>query len=135
MRIRKFAWAFAGSVAFGMPALADQNDWVGLYKGLDALDGSIDYMSISPTGPDMFEIRIMPSVISLCDTGQGWILADGRLTEDGQLHRHNGQVICEGNDPVSVDDRYLDRDPQTGIISYGATDDRRPLIYHRISSN
>lgn len=116
------------------PATADESGWSGLYKGLDALDGSIDYLSIAPSGPGEFEIRIMPSVISLCEGGSGWIVAEGRLTEDNKLYRQNARVICKDAEPFDLEDRILVRDAQTGIVRYEASDDRRALIYHRIST-
>ncbi|MCR9137626.1 MAG: hypothetical protein NXI27_16635 [Alphaproteobacteria bacterium] len=124
----------AAALAWVSPAMADENDWAGLYKGLDGLDGSIDYLSIAPSGQGTFDIRVMPSVISLCESGRGWIVAEGKLTDDGRLHRTNAQVICDGAEPVALEDRMLERDAQTGIVRYGASDDRRPLIFHRVST-
>lgn len=131
----RLALSLIGAFALTGPAAADDSDWIGLYKGLDALDGSVDYLSIAPTGPGTFDIRIVPSVISLCENGRGWIVADGTLTEDNTLRRHNSRVICEGREPVDIDDRIFTRDAQTGLIRFGATDDGRPLFYHRISTN
>lgn len=134
MKNRIVMWAFAAVLALASPAIADESGWAGLYKGLDALDGSIDYLSIAPSGEDMFDIRIMPSVISLCENGRGWIVAEGKLTDGNKLHRFNAQVMCEGIEPLSLEDKMLVRDAQTGIIRFEATDDRRPMIYHRIST-
>ncbi|WP_419912431.1 hypothetical protein [Hoeflea sp.] len=92
-------------------------------------------MSISTTGPGAFEIRIMPSVISLCESGRGWIVAQGRALDDNRLERHGARLFCEGSEPTSIRDLILVRDDETGVISFGATDDRRPLIYHRISTD
>lgn len=131
---RMLGWAAALSLALIGPAVADESDWAGLYKGLDALDGSVDYLSIAPSGEDRFDIRIVPSVISLCDNGRGWIVAEGKLTEDNRLHRFNAKVICDGAEPVALDDRFLVRDARSGIVRFEASDDRRPLIYHRIST-
>lgn len=127
--------ALFGLFLLASPAIAGENDWIGLYKGLDSLDGSIDYMSISSSGPGVLEIRTMPSVISLCETGRGWIVAEGRVLEDKRLHRQNAQVFCEDSEPFDIDDVYFVRDDQTGVVRFEATDDRRPLIYHRISTN
>lgn len=126
--------AFLGLTVLTGSALADDADWVGLYKGLDALDGSIDYLSIAIKGPGEFDIRVVPSVFSLCENGKGWIVAEGRLTDEGKLHRFNSRAVCEGGEPFDIRDRFLVRDEQTGIVRFGATDDDRPLIYHRIST-
>lgn len=134
MRERIVMWTMAGVLACASPAIADESDWAGLYKGLDALDGSIDYLSIASTGPGTFDIRIMPSVISLCENGRGWIVAEGKLTEDSRLHRHDAQLVCDGAEPISLEDKMLEREAETGIIRFGATDDLRPMIYHRIST-
>lgn len=135
MRNRLLQISALGVVSMAAPLWADENSWSGLYKGLDALDGSIDYLSISAIDADTYELRIVPSVISLCDTGRGWIIAKGKLNGDNEMLRQNGQVFCEGEAPRDVPDRVLTRDPQTAIIRYGATDDRRPLVYHKISTD
>ncbi len=106
----------------------------GLYKGLDALDGSIDYLSISPIDTETYELRIVPSVISLCTSGRGWIVAEGKVTTAGTMQRQNSRVFCEGEDAKDIADRELTLDPDLGIIRYGATDDRRPLVYHKVST-
>ncbi len=117
------------------PASAEDDSWSGLYKGLDALDGSIDYLSISRTDSETYELRIVPSVISLCTTGHGWIVAEGTLDGTDRMLRRNSRVYCEGEEPRDIDDRVLMLDRDAGIIRYGATDNRRPLIYHRVSTN
>ena len=127
--------ALVALFALAGPATADENDWVGLYKGLDALDGSIDYMSISKSGPGAFEIRTMPSVISLCESGRGWVVAEGSLTDDNRLQRQNARVFCEDSEPFGIDDVMFVREDDTGIIRFEAADDRRNLIYHRISTD
>ena len=135
MSFKGIGIALASIVALPTQVAAAEDAWSGLYKGLDVYDGSIDYLSISRTGPDTYELRVIPSVISLCETGRGWIVADGILNNDGNMLRQNGRVFCEGEDPVAVSDRVLTREVDTGIIRYGATDDRRPLVYHKISTN
>ncbi|MCY6382565.1 hypothetical protein [Hoeflea prorocentri] len=132
---RIFGAALVFLAVSAVPSTAGENEWVGLYKGLDALDGSVDYLSISTTAPGEFEIRIVPSVISLCETGVGWIVATGRLVEEGTLLRENARVFCQGAEPVSLENRYFVRDDETGVIRYGASDDGRSLIYHRISDD
>lgn len=134
MRDLFFTSALVGLLALASPAIADENDWAGLYKGLDALDGSIDYLSIAPSGPGEFELRTVPSIMSLCKNGRGWIVAEGRLTDDNRLHRFNARAFCEDKEPFDIEDRFFVRDAQTGIIRFDASDDRRPLIYHRIST-
>lgn len=132
----KDLWAALLSlVVLPIQAIAAEDVWSGLYKGLDVHDGSIDHLSISRTDADTFELRVVPSVISLCESGRGWIVAEGVLKEDGSMLRRNGQVFCEGEKPVAVPDRVLTRENDTGIIRYGATDNRRPLVYHKVSSN
>lgn len=135
MKHRVLAAISFGVISSAGSALADQEGWSGLYKGLDVLDGSIDYLSISRTDAETFELRVIPSVISLCETGRGWIVADGVLNDEGEMLRQNGRVFCEGEDPVDVPDRVLTREKETGIIRYGATDDKRPLVYHKVSTD
>jgi hypothetical protein len=117
------------------PAAADDDDWAGLYQGLDALDGSVDYMSIVPLGDGKFDIRVVPSVNSYCDSGVGWNVADGRLENDGTLVRENVTVYCDGDEPRSVSDGVYARDDDTGIVTLEHPDDGRKLYYHRISGD
>ncbi|SLN64970.1 hypothetical protein [Ruegeria meonggei] len=135
MKHRVLAAISLGVFTLAGSAWADEDDWSGLYKGLDILDGSIDYLSISRTDAETYELRIIPSVISLCQTGRGWIVADGVLNDEGNMLRQNGRVFCEGEQPNDVPDRVLSREKETGIIRYGATDDKRPLVYHKVSSD
>lgn len=135
MKYKNLWAALLGLMFLPIPAIAAEDVWSGLYKGLDVFDGSIDYLSISRTDADTFELRVVPSVISLCASGRGWIVAEGVLKEDGRMLRQNGRVFCEGEEPVAVPDRVLTREEETGIIRYGATDNRRPLVYHKVSSN
>ncbi|WP_299890481.1 hypothetical protein [uncultured Ruegeria sp.] len=135
MRYRILSVVLAGAIALPAHAFAEKDDWSGLYKGLDVYDGSIDYLSISLTSVETFELRIIPSVISLCETGRGWIVAEGKLNDEGKMLRQNSRVFCDGEEPADVADRVLTLDANTGIIRYEATDDRRPLVYHKVSSN
>lgn len=128
-----FIAALVGVCMLGTLGNADQVSWSGLYKGLDARDGSIDYLSIVPTGPDTFDIRIMPSAISSCESGVGWVLAEGRLESDGTITRHNSIRVCDGVDRQDMADAVFQRDPETGVVSFGASDDGRALYFHPIS--
>ncbi len=115
------------------PALADDEDWAGMYQGLDSLDGSIDYMSIVPLGNGMFDIRIVPSRISICDTetGAGVITALGRLTDEG-LVREKPLLKCFGLEPRIIKDSLYTRDDKTGILTPLASYDGRKHYFHRI---
>lgn len=135
MRHRIAASILVFLFALSGPALADDEDWIGLYKGLDALDGSINYMSISSTGPGTFEIRTVLTVISLCEGGSGWIVGQGRVSDDDTLMRHDARVFCRGEEPFSLKDMTFLRDDDTDVISIDAPDDGRALIYHRISDD
>jgi hypothetical protein len=129
------AFVIYAVVYFGIvsaPAVAgEEHDWVGLYQGLDALDGSIDNMSIMRTGDGEFHIRIVPSRISLCESGVGWIVGDGRLA-DGVMVRHNSLLFCEGHEPEPLVDVEIVRDDLTGVLSNRTEDDQRILYYHPV---
>jgi len=117
-------------------AHADDADWAGLYVGIDALDGSIDRLSIVPNGDGTFDIRMVSDGISLCDpeTPAGIILATGRIV-DGQLVRENVRLKCEAADEIALDDGVYTRDDGTGILTLPAPDDGRQMQYHRISDD
>jgi len=116
------------------PVIADDDDWAGLYQGLDAFDGSVDYLSIVPSSDGKFDIRVVPSAISLCESKVGWIVAEGRLVDDETLARENVKVHCSDAEPKSVPDGVYSRDDQTGILTIETPDDKRTNYYHKISN-
>lgn len=130
--IGQIAGAALVCLGAAIPALADDADWAGMYKGLDARDGSVDHLSIVPVGDGKFDIRIVPSTNSMCDDGRGWIVAEGRLS-DGALLRENVTVHCRGAEPKTVSDGVYYRDQETGMLTIESADDGRKLYYHLLS--
>jgi hypothetical protein len=123
------------TVGLGL-AHANDDDWAGFYIGIDALDGSIDQLSIVPNGDGTFDIRMVSDGISLCDaeTPAGMIVATGRIV-DGQLVRENVRLKCEKADETALDDGAYTRDGETGILTLPAPDDGRQMQYHRLSGD
>ena len=130
--------AFAAALFLGhalTPALAEDADWAGLYQGIDALSGSVDFLSIVPLGEGKFDVRAKPGIFVLCESRDGWIVADGRLA-DGKLMRENTQIHCGGGAATTtIPDTVYTRDEATGILTLEAYNDQRKLYYHRISGN
>jgi len=122
---------FLGHVA--TPVVADDTDWAGFYQGIDGLSGSVDRVSIVPLGDGKFNIRIKPGIFVLCESRDGWIVADGRLS-DGKLMRENTQIHCGGGAATTtIPDTVYTRDEATGILTLEAYNDQRKLYYHRMS--
>lgn len=124
-----FSLTILSLAAAAPPALAD-DDWAGLYMGIDARDGSIDYVSIVPTGDGTYEVRTRVSEHSMCSTA-GLVVATAREKDDG-LVRENIVVRCDGSDTtIEVSDTAYGLDDD--ILSLKAPDDGRMLYFHRIS--
>jgi len=137
MTIRTFVAAAVLLATVGLAnAQADEDDWAGLYIGLDAQDGSIDHLSIVPMGDGAFDIRMVSDGISLCDPehASGVIVATGRLV-DGQLVRENVRLRCEGAEEVPIADGSYTRDKKTDIVMLAAPDNGRQMQYHRMSED
>ncbi|MCP4384235.1 MAG: hypothetical protein GY798_22970 [Hyphomicrobiales bacterium] len=124
-------WAVLGAAAY-----ADDDDWAGLYEGLDPRSGSTDHLSLVPSGNGAFDVILVTDRFSLCDQTPGWFT--GSATEvDGHLEVEIGERACSnGSEPEQAtapgpridlieDDEIVKVTPK---VSGGI-----PLHYHRIS--
>ncbi|MEM7441802.1 MAG: hypothetical protein AAF414_00590 [Pseudomonadota bacterium] len=134
--IRKALVLAALSSGFiGGSALAD-DDWVGLYAGIHASDGSYDHMSIVPAGNGMFEFVITTHRLTFCGESPGW--NQGTLAmSDGALVSQEETITCvdgtEAETPPGFRLTFVDGDdlillgPQSG--------DLVGIYFHRISAD
>lgn len=121
------------------PASADEDDWGGLYKAIDAKDGSVDRLSIVPDDQRSFIVRMTSTGISLCadssDNTAGWITATGRLTDDGMV-RENAMLTCAATgESRPIADSTYKLDDDTEILTINTPDDGRAIYYHRLSDD
>ena len=76
-------------------ALADDDDWAGLYQAVDIVDGSVDTLSIAPNDDGTYEIRMSSTGFGMCDEGKsaGALHGTGHV-EDGHLVRKDVTFRC-----------------------------------------
>ncbi len=113
------------TVSIGV-AHADDDDWVGFYTAIDALDGSVDHLSIVQNSDGTYDIRMTSSALALCTPDQtaGWIVATGRLV-GGNLVRENVMFGCVGTDGMTpMADGTYTRDHETEILTIEGPLDR-----------
>jgi hypothetical protein len=110
------------------------DDWIGYYVGIDAGDGSVDRTAITRNGDGTYGIVVKSGKFGPCPTAHpaAFQTATG-VVVDGKLERRNTSRRCDDSGKVvSVDDVAYARDPETGILSYSAPSDGRPLYLHRL---
>lgn len=131
--VKSFAIAIALATMAGAGAAADENDWTGFYTAIDAIDGSIDSLSIVAIGDDTYRIVMSSTDLAMCSDGTqpGVILATGRVVEDS-LVREKVVAKCAGAsvEQALPDGVYL-RDEDTGVLMLNGTMGRENY-YHPI---
>ena len=137
--IGKIYWLAAVlAVVIGVvPARADDADWAGIYVAVDAVDGSIDTLSIVRAGDNTFDIRMSSTEFAKCTGGAraGLLLATGRVV-DGRLVRENVTYKCRGEQEAKPfpDGTYV-RDNETGMLSIDVPSVGRTMHYHRLGDD
>ena len=123
-----------GALIAAGPAVADDDDWIGVYLGVDAADGSMDYLSIVPGDDDTFAITIAVSAHGMCPgTGAAVVHAAGRLDGD-RLVREEGTLTCAGADAVAHPGTVYELGKNNRYVAAPAPNDGRKLHFHRLSS-
>ena len=105
---------------------ASTSTWAGYYVGIDAMDGSIDHLSITPESGGTYKIRMTSTRLGHCQegVGAGWITATARRVAD-DLVRENVVFQCAGSDDGgSLPDGMYVRDAITGILTIEASGGR-----------
>ncbi|MEM7443968.1 MAG: hypothetical protein AAF414_11635 [Pseudomonadota bacterium] len=134
MKMMSIALATMFSVFCAQAALAEGDDWAGLYQAIDPVDGSVNYLSIVPLGDGLYELHVTVSHHGRCEA-PAVIVATGRLADDN-LHREQATLHCRGADsPVEHGDSAYSLDHDNRIITHTASMDGRRMHFHRIGDD
>ncbi len=91
-------------------------DFVGLWQGVDNVDGSLRTISITDLdGDGILEVRAHDTFWSLCSGDQGNGYTTGRLDDDGVL-RTAGSIQCQSGVEVSLENTYTPQGEADGLI-------------------
>ena len=113
--------------------VASDDDWAGVYIGIDAGDGSLNRMIILPGEDGNYRIVQKSSQYASCEETHPSAVttADGRVVGEA-LRRENTQRRCtDTGDLKPAGEVELERIPGTGVVRYSGSSDGRPMIYHR----
>ena len=134
MRTAAIILGLVGSLAAAGPAVAEDDEWAGLYLGVDAGDGSLDYLSIVPLGDGKYDVRIAVSDHSMCSDAPGVVRTTGHV-EDDRFVREEGELVCDGAAAVAHPGVVYELDADNKILATQAPDDARMLYFHRLSQD
>ncbi|XWN29813.1 MAG: hypothetical protein ROR55_20255 [Devosia sp.] len=117
-----------------VPALAQEDDFIGFYRGIFEQAGSLDSLSIVPNPSGGYRIILHATRYERCegDDPSAIATADG-VVRNGVLHRSNASGVCNGDGSavnwgdgemtLSHDDELLTWKTPAGRLTY----------YHRVS--
>lgn len=119
------------------PVLAqdEEDEWTGYYMAIDALDGSIDSLSIVHNEDGSYRILMSSTGLAFCKDGAeaGLISATGKVI-DGKLVREQVKYTCAiSHESKPLPDSTYTRDPATGILKLDGPSNR-VNYYHPISN-
>ncbi len=119
------------------PVLAqdEEDEWSGYYMGIDALDGSIDSLSIVHNEDGTYRILMSSTGLAFCKDGSeaGLISATGKVV-DGKLVREKVSYTCTiSHESKPLPDSTYTRDAGTGILKLEGPSNR-VNYYHPISN-
>lgn len=94
-RVPKTTTVIISVLFVGTVSASASDDFNGFYKGIDAVDGSVDRLSIVRLPDRTFDIRMTSTGFAVCDngTGPGFFATNGKVI-DGELVRDAVTVTC-----------------------------------------
>jgi hypothetical protein len=113
-------------------ALADQEDWSGMYMGVDPIDGSVNHTSIWKNEDGSYAIASTATKVTSCKGAEGWWQGTGTVIK-GVLVDKGASLTCEGTEGVRIlpELRYI-RGDRPGIVFMTTSVRSKGLVYHRI---
>jgi hypothetical protein len=137
--------AAAAAAAFASPKPPWERDFVGLWEGVDALDGSTVQVSLSDIeGDGVLELRQREGFYTVCfkegpgfSQGRGFITGSGIVTTKGVLDLETSLFCVDDDNVVKL---LVKEDVQYTLRSEGQVlqlpqfDDNPRVVLHRTSS-
>jgi len=118
MFVKSMVLAAALATTVTGAAVADDGDWVGFYRAIDVVDGSVDSLSIVSNSDGTYRIVMSSPRLGACAGGTqaGIITATGHVV-GGKLERRDVMYKCEGSDEMKpLPDSVYTRDSDSHIL-------------------
>ncbi len=114
-------------------AIADPEDWSGMYMGVDPIDGSVNYTSIWKNDDGSYSIASTANRVTSCKGAGGWWHGTGTVV-NGVLIDKGARLTCDGTNGERVlpELRYIKGD-SPDIVYMTTTVRNEGLVYHRIN--
>lgn len=132
-RFLSFVLACALAVST-MPALAQEDDFIGFYRGIFEEAGSLDSLSIVPGASGGYRIILHATRYQRCEGADRSAIAtaDG-VVRNGVLHRSNGSGVCNGDgSAVNWGDGEMTLSHDDELLTWTSPAGRL-TFYHRVS--
>jgi hypothetical protein len=123
------------ALAFAASASAESvRSFVGLWEGIDPVDGGIVLHSITCSGDGTCQLVVADSVVSLCEGGSGVLAGTGALEGD-ELVFPDVVLTCPDGSTLDLENRY-ERDQRNRTLVLTALVDGTPIrtfVLHKVS--
>ncbi|WP_421726596.1 hypothetical protein [Bauldia sp.] len=123
MTMARMVTAMALTLGIGS-ATAQADNWAGFYVGIDQRDGSIDRISVVPTGDASYAVHVKASRFGSCDGAHPGAVINGTATVvDASLVASQRALWCTGpgGDHLDLNDVTYTLDTETGTLSFPAS--------------
>jgi hypothetical protein len=108
--------------------------FVGLWEGIDPIDGSIARLSITCDQDDVCEILVAETAFTVCGGSSEGLLRGTGSIESGVLQVPDFTVTCFATGTVISDNAQYTPDFQNGTLAQRGEDPRtEPVVYHKVS--
>ena len=116
------------------PVLANGDDFAGLYRGINVNTGSMDTVSITPSGDGLYAVALHATAFEACDGPDKSATTTAVGTpEGGALKRTDGKATCTATGTViDLRDGEYTLSEDESLLTL-RVEGRADITYHRIS--